>query len=99
MFFVHPFPRVGDDVYCHHHRDTVRVETLEPEIRVKCTECRYSRGFGQAQLTADTYAAKHSVTRRHKVNIVRGDDVIRTVGDRSGQTELLLEDPNDPPPF
>ena len=79
LFFVPPLPSVGSDIYCHFHATTERVSAIEQEIRIKCTECQYGRGFGQAMVAAETFAAKHGSTRNHTVAIKRGDLVIKLV--------------------
>lgn len=95
MFYSQPVPRVGDDVLCNRCRVASSVISVEDEIRVRCTDCRYSRGFGQAELTADTYASKHAVMRGHVVHIVKGSTLIAVKGDKSPQVELPF--PDDPP--
>lgn len=45
---------------------------------VKCRNCRYSRGYGNAPLTADTKAASHSVRKMHTVDVIESDLVTLT---------------------
>ena len=45
-------------------------------------------------MSAEVYAAKHSVTRYHRVNVWEGERLIRVVGDQRAQLALT-----DDPPF
>lgn len=40
---------------------------------VKCRNCRYSRGFGFAPLTARTKATSHALRLGHEVEIQKSD--------------------------
>lgn len=88
MFFTQPMPRVGDELLCPSCRTASPVTAIEDEIRIRCTQCRYSRGFGQGRLTADTYASKHATTRRHKIEVVQGSTVLTVMGAHHGQMTL-----------
>jgi hypothetical protein len=72
------------------------VDSAQPEYRVRCTECRYSRGYGSARITALTKASKHALQKRHKVNIWLGRKVIETAGSNVAQLTLMDD---DTPPF
>lgn len=47
---------------CHPH-------LKEPDYKVRCQECQYSRSFGNAKITAESKAVNHSLTRGHRVKI------------------------------
>lgn len=74
----------------------IKVIGVQEEFRVRCTECRYSRGFGQGRTTAETYAAKHAIVKNHIVELRRGDEILRMVN--TGKVALTgMEDPEVPP--
>lgn len=87
-------PDIDDDVFCTVHNKTVQVIVVSDTYRISCDDCRYSRSFGAARMTADTYAAKHSVTRMHKVRVYRSNKLLHTMGEN--RTQLVL---GDDPPF
>lgn len=94
--FPLPAPKVGDLVWCTRHHD-VRVVSVDAEWRVKCRDCRYSRPFGAAELTAMTAGSKHGLIKRHTVDVYRGGKRVHTVGgELPGQIDL---DSLEEPPF
>lgn len=94
LFFHPPVPEVGSTIYCRYCQSAVTVKAVQHEIRIKCTECRYGRGFGQAMLTAETYASKHGSTKNHTVAIKKGDEVIKLVHEHQ---QPGLMDSGEPP--
>lgn len=70
--------------------------------RARCKECRYSRRFGAAELTAKTKATKHALDNMHAVVVTRGDEIIEEITPkvttrRGGQSDLFSG--IDEPPF
>lgn len=94
LFFRPPVPRVGEHIYCRYCREMVGIKAVLHEIRIKCTECSYGRGFGQAMLTAETYATKHGLTKNHTVAIKRGEEVVKLVHEHQ---QPGLMDSGEPP--
>lgn len=45
---------------------------------VKCRNCRYSRAYGNAPLTADTKAAAHSLRKMHTTDVIVSDLITLT---------------------
>lgn len=63
-------PKIGEEVICRKHGSARRVN--ESHYAVRCQKCPYSKpNIGNAPLTADVMATKHSVTRRHPVKITK----------------------------
>lgn len=85
LFFTPPLPEVGSEIYCHFCVSSVTVKAIDPEIRIRCTECNYGRGYGQAMVTAETAAATHGSKRNHTVTIKRGEAVIKLVHEHQQQ--------------
>ena len=46
---------------------------LHVHYSARCANCRYSRRYGAAQLTADTKASAHALSWQHKVTITATD--------------------------
>ena len=88
-------PKVGDDIWCPRCGEVRIVDSAQPEYRVRCTQCRYSRGYGSARVTALTKASKHALQKRHKVNIWLGRKIIETSG--ANLSQLNLSDVDTPP--
>lgn len=93
LFYNPPVPKIGDDIYCRTGCGTVAVVDIKAEWRTKCTECRYSRSWGQAELTARTKASAHALRNNHTVSVLLGNDVQNLVNEHP--TEDLLD--TDPP--
>lgn len=93
LFFSPPVPAVGDDIYCHHHVSSQKVVRVLAEYRARCTECNYSRRYGQAKLTAATKATTHALAKNHTVALMLGNSVVTLVNEHD-QPELVgTEDP------
>lgn len=74
--------RMGEVIYCRtHKRETVIVSNL-PEYWAVCQwpKCKYSRPYGQAQLTALTKGSTHSIKYRHTVEVYHGRVLVETLG-------------------
>lgn len=67
--FPSPIPMIGDALTCSVHGGTTRVSS--PEWFIRCQDCRYSKGFGNARLTAETKASAHSCKRGHTLKVWR----------------------------
>jgi hypothetical protein len=90
-------PAVGDEFHCRVHKVVTHVHTIQPEWSIKCASCSFTRYYGQARMTAFTYASKHSVSRRHAVRIYYGSELADTSGRQYQQLQLVF--PDDAPPF
>lgn len=66
------------------------------EYVVDCLGCSYRKRMGQNRLDAHSKAARHALTRKHRVMIFYGAKQIHQVGN---QTNQLTLDAADPPPF
>lgn len=86
---------LGDLIYCRTHNDTVAVHQVQPEYSIFCVSCPFTRYYGQAKMTAEVYASKHSIARHHAVRIYYGSEVIGTTG-KQHQLSLVTD---DAPPF
>lgn len=93
LFFTSPIPVVGETLYCHHCREAKDITKVLDEYRIRCTKCRYGRTFGQAEMSAQVFAAKHALTRHHTVNVFLGTKVLRSVDVDTPQLELTEEPP------
>jgi hypothetical protein len=89
-------PSIGSEIRCRKCGEVRLVDIAQAEYRARCTQCRYSRGYGTARITALTKATKHAIQKHHKVNVWLGRKVIETVGKNVAQL-TLPED--DTPPF
>lgn len=89
-------PALDAEMYCVKHKTVATVEKVEPEWSIQCAICRHTRYYGQARMTAFTYASKHAISRRHAVRIYYGSELKETSG-RQYQQLTLVED--DAPPF
>lgn len=67
--FEKPTPALGDELYCRAHGPTVVVESVN--YKLECTGCVYRRSFGNAPITAKTYASKHHLKRKHTIRIIK----------------------------
>lgn len=70
------------------------------DYRTRCTECRYSRRYGTAELTAKTKGTAHALTKMHKVLITKGDEVVEEISPKV--TQGTFDTPGrhaDEPPF
>lgn len=92
-FTVSP-PKTGEFIYCSYHTHYVRVRLGNAEYRVRCTQCRMSRGTGAARLDAEMRAVKHAQKTGHSVEIRRGSEIVHTLREKDAQLEL-----SDVPPF
>ena len=88
-----PNRRIGEEVYCTHHKKAVIIMSTLPEYSAVCRNCRYSRKWGQAKVTALTKASAHSIRHHHQIDVYHGDRIIEEVG--KGQ-QLSLPKMNDP---
>lgn len=65
------------------------------EYRARCQECRYSRRYGTAELTAKTKATHHALTKLHRVIVTKGDKIVEEISPKVMQESL----PDAPPPY
>lgn len=84
------YRRIGEILYCIIHQRTATIVSNLPEYKAKCLNCRYSRRFGQAKLTALTKGTAHSIRYRHRVNVYHGTKLEEEIG-RSHQLRLAIE--------
>lgn len=77
--FNAPVPESGDLILCMKH-GVVAVEYPKWFARCTHTGCRYSRKFGAAPITAETFAVKHSLTKSHRVRLYCSDGTERFIG-------------------
>lgn len=86
-----PIPMYGDKLLCPIHGVTVRVPS--PEWFLKCQNCRYSKGFGEAPVTVEVKASAHSTKRGHTVK------VWRRIGSRVDREYTVPSQPREPLPI
>jgi hypothetical protein len=67
------------------------VLAIKHQIRVRCTECRYSRSFGQALLTAQTVGTAHALKKNHTVAIIQGRKRLELIHEHSDQIALPID--------
>jgi hypothetical protein len=61
---------------CGGYRDAVQAP---PDYSVECENCGYHRACGNAMITAETAAVKHTLRRPgHQVRMLDGATVVRT---------------------
>lgn len=74
--------RIGEVLYCRTHRRTAVVVSNLPEYWAICQwpKCRYSRPYGQAQLTALTKGTVHSIKKHHPVDVYHGQKLVEHIG-------------------
>jgi len=73
-------PAVGERIFCFKCNVPRAITSKMPQWRYKCIVCHTARYFGGAELSAMTFASKHSITNHHTVNVYRGTELIETVG-------------------
>jgi len=66
------------------------------EYVVDCLGCSFRRRHGQNKIGAETQAARHALTRKHRVVIFYGAKQSAHFGNQTGQLTL---DAAEPPPF
>jgi len=60
------------------------------EWRSKCKDCRYSKKFGMAPVTAATKATTHALTNKHRVDVFKDNVWQFTTGSEvPGQLSLF----------
>lgn len=94
--FSRPVPKIGDQLFCVLCDRYVSVMGHVDEWVLKCTECNYTRRYGQAQLTAETMAAKHGATKNHTVALWHGEKVDHLVHEHATP---MIAPFHDMPPF
>ena len=89
--FGYSHPEVGDWLTCRHGcGEAFVVEKRVPDQWwVECGDCVWARGYLGAPLTAQTKAAKHSVTKGHRVRVYFG---------QKGKTDVKFPEKNLPLP-
>lgn len=58
------------------------------EYRARCQECRYSRRYGTAELTAKTKATHHALTKLHRVIVTKGEEIVEEISPKVMQETL-----------
>lgn len=75
--FDAPAPAVGERVYCFRcgaYRDAMEAP---PDYSVRCESCQYGKHCGNALITAETAATKHSLARPgHRVQLRNGTQTV-----------------------
>jgi len=93
--FKAPAPKIGEVMWCVRCRKEVVVMKAPPEIRIKCDDCSYGRGFGTARLNAEIQAAKHRLGNpTHTVHLYDGYKIAYTFGHRN-QSEISMMQVSD----
>ena len=85
---------IKEDAFCQKHNLTVQVIEASPMYCIRCENCRHRRYYGQSEMTAKVYAAKHAIKAKHRVTILKGDEIVHVVGQDNDQLVL-----GDDPPF
>lgn len=92
--FCAPVPKVGERLWCARCRRDQTVARSRADYAVRCRDCRYSRRYGQAKLTAETAATMHAQRKQgHRVRVMDGYTVIS----ESSTRQPTLTDA--PPPY
>lgn len=86
-------------VHCWACRQRRNVMGRTGGYQVRCTDCRYSRGYGLTRLTAEGAAYRHGAAHRsHTVQLRLGPRVVRVFrAVESGEQQIIF--PDDEPPF
>lgn len=85
-------PKEGELLTCRTCGMTRRVAAVDNGIRVRCNECRFSRSFGNARITAEVAAAKHHRSHpSHTVEIKHDVKVWRHTSFTEAELKSLLE--------
>jgi len=83
-----PVPLGGEEVYCRRCGGYSTVER-NTEVRVRCGQCRLSRGYGADLVGARSTANKHVVKNpTHTVSIMDGGAELERVSMNEGQESL-----------
>lgn len=85
--------RIREDAMCQRHGKTVQVVSVSPTYCIRCEDCRHRRYYGNDELTAKVYAAKHSINNRHRVTILKGNEIVHVVGNTDDQLTLDTDEP------
>jgi hypothetical protein len=89
-------PKTGERVWCFRHRHYARVKDGRAEFRARCRDCRMSRPYGAAKLSAEMSAVRHARAKTHTVDVLQGAKILHTITHESnGQLAM----PDDVPPF
>jgi hypothetical protein len=86
----------GEEMYCYFHKRIVFITVSMTEYVVDCLGCSFRRRHGQNKIGAETQAARHALTRKHRVVIFYGAKQSAQFGNQTGQLTL---DAAEPPPF
>jgi hypothetical protein len=89
-------PAEGELLWCPQCQEYRECATIN-EYRARCEDCRYSRRFGAAGLTARVRATKHGVMKQHRVTVTCGDEVVEVISPKV--TEPISGLGVDDPPF
>lgn len=91
LFSIMPLPH--DTLWCVKCMDNQHVLEIQ-EWKIVCHNCKYSRRFGQAALTAQTRASAHACKRQHTVDVYYYGE-LQHVSETVTQTLPIF----DAPPF
>jgi hypothetical protein len=83
-------------MYCYFHKRIVFITVSMTEYVVDCLGCSFRRRHGQNKIGAESQAARHALTRKHRVVIFYGAKQSAQFGNQTGQLAL---DAAEPPPF
>lgn len=88
----------GEELYCVFHRRVALITVSATEYVIACLDCSgpRQRRHGQNKIGAECQAARHALTRRHRVQIFYGAKMSAQYGNQTGQLTL---DAAEPPPF
>ena len=93
--FKHPFPVVGQELWCVRCHKYMRVKDAPMSLKLRCRSCRYTRTFGASRLDAECKGAKHALLKGHRVELRDGYRLVyEWTPERAGQLAL-----DDVPPF
>lgn len=67
--FSRPVPEVGELLNCRTHGAAKVIHSVN--YKIHCVGCRFRRYVGNAPLTAEVRAVKHSLTKHHAVRIIK----------------------------
>lgn len=87
-------PEEGELLWCKHCREYMEA-TIIDEFRVRCQNCRFSRRYGTAELTALTKATHHALTKMHEVVVTRGQEIVEKISPGGIQQVLPSDTPEN----
>jgi hypothetical protein len=86
-------PPIGQTAHCGKHNASVYVMSVVAEYWISCTNCQYKKGYGDAPLTARTYAGSHAAKRQHRVIVYHGRKAVSSHGRDPDQLHLEYDEP------